>query len=137
IGPPPGRASYLNIPNIVEAALKCGADAVHPGYGFLSEDADFAEVCADNGLTFVGPPVDVMRRAGDKTAMRRCMAAAGVPVLPGSDDALTTVAEAEEVAAEIGYPVVVKAVAGGGGRGIAVANTRSELQVVFRDTIAQ
>src|SRR5205814_6724754 len=97
IGPPPGRASYLNIPNIVEAALKCGADAVHPGYGFLSEDADFAEVCADNGLTFVGPPVDVMRRAGDKTAMRRCMAAAGVPVLPGSDDALTTVAEAEEV----------------------------------------
>ncbi|MEV4113902.1 acetyl-CoA carboxylase biotin carboxylase subunit [Nonomuraea sp. NPDC049695] len=136
IGPPQSRRSYLYMPNIVEAALRCGADAVHPGYGFLSEDPDFAEVCAENGLIFIGPRPDVMRRLADKAEVRTLMAAAGLPVLPGSEGSVPTQAEAEEVAAAIGYPVVVKAVAGGGGRGIGVAASRAELAEVYRQTSA-
>ncbi|MBP2708266.1 acetyl-CoA carboxylase biotin carboxylase subunit [Microbispora sp. RL4-1S] len=136
IGPPHPRRSYLYMPNIIEAALRRGADAVHPGYGFLSEDPDFAEVCAENGLVFIGPRPDVMRRLADKAEVRARMAAAGLPVLPGSEGSVPTLAEAEDVAAAIGYPVVVKAVAGGGGRGIGVAADRAELPEVYRRTSA-
>ncbi|MBT2208984.1 MULTISPECIES: acetyl/propionyl/methylcrotonyl-CoA carboxylase subunit alpha [Actinomadura] len=136
IGPAPARRSYLYVPNIVEAALRTGADAVHPGYGFLSEDPDFAQVCAENGLAFIGPRPDVMECVGDKARVRALMGAAGLPLLPGSDGSVPTLAAAEEVAAEIGYPVIVKAAAGGGGRGIEVARDRADLQEVFRRTTA-
>ncbi|SDR31378.1 acetyl-CoA carboxylase biotin carboxylase subunit [Thermostaphylospora chromogena] len=136
IGPGPARRSYLYIPAIIEAASLTGADAIHPGYGFLSEDADFARICADNGLTFIGPRPEVMECVGDKARVRTLMAEAGLPVLPGSDGAVPSLADAELVAAEIGYPVIVKAAAGGGGRGIAVAHDRGELKEVYRRTTA-
>ncbi len=136
IGAPAPRRSYLCVPAIVEAALATGADAVHPGYGFLSEDPDFAQVCADNDLTFIGPPADVMTCLGDKARVRSLMAAAGLPVLPGSDGTVPTLADADEVAGRIGYPVVVKAAAGGGGRGIEVARSAAELPEVYRRTTA-
>ncbi|BCJ56165.1 acetyl-CoA carboxylase biotin carboxylase subunit [Actinoplanes sp. NBRC 14428] len=134
IGPPPAKASYLHVPNVIEAALKHGVDAIHPGYGFLSEDVDFAEVCSDNDLVFIGPDPEVMRLAGDKVEMRARMITAGLPVLPGSVGAVATVGEAEEIAADIGYPVVVKASAGGGGRGITRARDRAELQRAFTES---
>ncbi|GAA3602526.1 acetyl-CoA carboxylase biotin carboxylase subunit [Nonomuraea rosea] len=136
IGPAAPRRSYLSMPGPIEAALRCGADAVHPGYGFLSEDPDFATVCADNGLTFIGPRPEVMAGVGDKAKVRELMRAAGLPVLPGSDGAVPTRAEAERVAAEIGYPLVVKAAAGGGGRGIGVVRSTAELPRVYRETVA-
>jgi acetyl-CoA carboxylase biotin carboxylase subunit len=125
IGPAPAKLSYLNIPAIVEAALYTGADAVHPGYGFLSEDADFAEICGNNGLVFVGPPPEVIARLGDKTAARTFMAAAGLPLLPGSLEPLHSVQDARAVADGIGYPVIIKAAAGGGGRGMEVVRDRT------------
>ena len=145
IGPPPARASYLNIPNIIEAALATGAEAIHPGYGFLSEDPDFAEVCADNGLVFIGPRPEVMLQLGNKARARALMAAAGLPLLPGVVDPVDTVEEGAAIADDIGYPVVIKAAAGGGGRGITVvrepsafaeayASTRRTAQAVFRDS---
>ncbi|QXJ21515.1 acetyl-CoA carboxylase biotin carboxylase subunit [Actinomadura graeca] len=136
IGPAPARRSYLYVPNLIEAALRTGADAVHPGYGFLSEDPDFAQVCAENGLAFIGPRPEVMECVGDKARVRSLMGAAGLPLLPGSDGSVPTLADAEEIAAEIGYPVIVKAAAGGGGRGIEVARDRAELQEAFRRTTA-
>src|SRR5712675_1760653 len=120
IGPPPARDSYLNIAAILDAARQSGAQAVHPGYGFLSEDPDFAEICADNGLTFIGPPPDVISRLGDKAACRALMAEAGLPVLPGTNGPLASPADAKDAAQQAGYPVILKAVAGGGGRGMAV-----------------
>ncbi|PSL52680.1 acetyl-CoA carboxylase biotin carboxylase subunit [Saccharothrix carnea] len=137
IGPGPARRSYLNIPAVVEAALRTGADAVHPGYGFLSEDPDFAEVCVDNGLVFVGPPADVIANLGDKAAARVLMAEAGVPVLPGSTGPLRTAEEALGVADAIGYPVIVKAVAGGGGRGMRVVPDRGSFTRAYTETKAQ
>ncbi|GAA2740462.1 acetyl-CoA carboxylase biotin carboxylase subunit [Kitasatospora cinereorecta] len=136
IGPPAARASYLHIPSVVEAALRTGAEAIHPGYGFLSEDPDFAEVCEANGLTFVGPPAQVMERLGDKAMARRLMAEAGLPVLPGSTGAVTGPAEAREVAEKVGYPVILKAVAGGGGRGMAVVRDGDRLAHAFQETRA-
>ncbi|WP_433429245.1 acetyl-CoA carboxylase biotin carboxylase subunit [Nonomuraea sp. CA-141351] len=136
IGPPPARSSYLYVPNVVEAALRSGAEAIHPGYGFLSEDPDFAQVCAENGITFIGPRPEVMECVGDKARVRSLMASAGLPVLPGTDGSVPTLADAEEIAERIGYPVVVKAVAGGGGRGIELARERGELKEVFRRTTA-
>ncbi|MFI6295230.1 acetyl/propionyl/methylcrotonyl-CoA carboxylase subunit alpha [Nonomuraea sp. NPDC050790] len=136
IGPPPARRSYLYVPAIIEAALRTGADAIHPGYGFLSEDADFARICAAHGITFIGPRPEVMELVGDKARVRALMAEAGLPVLPGSDGAVPSLADAEKVAAEIGYPVIVKAAAGGGGRGIAVARDLAELREVYRATTA-
>jgi acetyl-CoA carboxylase biotin carboxylase subunit len=136
IGPPPAKRSYLSVPSVVEAALKCGADAIHPGYGFLSEDADFAEICDDNGITFIGPPPQVMNRIADKALVRGLMSDAGLPVLPGSDGAVDSLAEAQAVAEVIGYPLVIKAAAGGGGRGIALVRDTHELQPVFRETRA-
>ncbi|WP_236794647.1 acetyl/propionyl/methylcrotonyl-CoA carboxylase subunit alpha [Amycolatopsis sp. GM8] len=143
IGPGPAKDSYLSIPAVIEAARAKGADAIHPGYGFLSENPDFAEVCEAEGLTFVGPPAKVMAQLGDKSSARAIMSGAGLPLLPGSRDALEA-DEAETLAGEIGYPVIVKAVAGGGGRGMSVvrsaaefsrswARTRAAAQAVFGD----
>ncbi|MYW02017.1 acetyl-CoA carboxylase biotin carboxylase subunit [Streptomyces sp. SID3343] len=137
IGPPPARASYLNIPAIIEAALRTGAEAIHPGYGFLSEDADFAEICAAHGITFIGPPPQVVQRLGDKAQARAIMAEAGLPVLPGSRGALASPAEAAEIAAEVGYPIILKAVAGGGGRGMRVVRHPDELVWAYTETRAQ
>ncbi|MFI6984329.1 acetyl/propionyl/methylcrotonyl-CoA carboxylase subunit alpha [Embleya sp. NPDC050154] len=137
IGPPPARSSYLNMPAIIEAARRTGAEAIHPGYGFLSEDPDFAEICEAHGITFIGPPPQVMQRLGDKSEARAVMAAAGLPVLPGSDGALTSPVEAAEVAARIGYPVILKAVAGGGGRGMSVVRDPDELAWAYQDTRAR
>ncbi|MFD7668952.1 acetyl/propionyl/methylcrotonyl-CoA carboxylase subunit alpha [Streptomyces sp. NPDC059788] len=136
IGPAPARRSYLYPPAIIEAALRTGADAVHPGYGFLSEDADFARICVDHGLVFIGPRPEVMECVGDKARVRALLAAAGLPVLAGSDGPVTDPSDAEEVAERIGYPVIVKAAAGGGGRGIESARDRGELREVFRRTTA-
>ena len=136
IGPGPARHSYLSAPAIVEAALRTGAQAVHPGYGFLSEDPDFAEICADNGLVFVGPRPQVMAALADKSTARSLMAAAGLPVLPGSDGPVRTAADVVEVAGEIGYPLMIKASAGGGGRGMAMVANPRDLLPAFRATSA-
>ena len=130
IGPPPSPKSYLNIPNIISAALLSGADAIHPGYGYLSERADFAEICLSHGLVFIGPPPRAIELMGDKAEARRRVREAGVPVLPGSDGPVTD-EEALRVAAEVGYPVMVKAAGGGGGRGMrAVANPQELRQAL-------
>ncbi len=131
IGPPSVRESYLNIPVVVSAALSFGADAVHPGYGFLSENGDFAEACQRSGLTFIGPRVRNIRLMGDKPRARRIMEKAGVPVLAGTSSGTTDVREAQAVAAQIGFPVLLKAAAGGGGRGLRIARTPEELAAVF------
>nr|WP_055510066.1 acetyl-CoA carboxylase biotin carboxylase subunit [Nonomuraea pusilla] len=136
IGPAPARRSYRYPPAIIEAALRTGAEAIHPGYGFLSEDADFARICAEHGLVFIGPSPEVMECVGDKARVRALLAAAGLPILPGSDGPVGTEAEAEEVAERIGYPVIVKAAAGGGGRGIEAAHHRAGLREAYRRTTA-
>ncbi|QAT87330.1 acetyl-CoA carboxylase biotin carboxylase subunit [Corallococcus coralloides] len=132
IGPAPAKDSYLSIPAILEAAKKTGAQAVHPGYGFLSENGEFAQACADAGLTFVGPPPEAMARMKDKSQARKLVSAAGVPVVPGSDGVLPDVQSALEAAERIGYPVLCKAASGGGGIGMAAANTPAELEKVYR-----
>jgi acetyl-CoA carboxylase biotin carboxylase subunit len=137
IGPAPAKRSYLSIPAIVEAALRSGADAVHPGYGFLSEDPDLAEVCRDNGLNYIGPPADVIARLGDKTAARQLMSEVGLPMLPGSLEPLHTVAEARRVADDIGYPVIIKAAAGGGGRGMGIVHQAADFGDAYQRTRAQ
>ncbi len=128
IGPPAARDSYLNIPAIISAALISGAQAVHPGYGFLSEDFDFAEVCKEHGLVFIGPPPEVLARFHDKAETRRALRDLGVPVVPGSDGTLRTSSEALRVAEAVGYPVMLKARAGGGGRGMRRVSNPGELQ---------
>ena len=127
IGPASSALSYLNMANIVSAALVTGAQAVHPGYGFLAENAAFARACTDSGLVFVGPSAEAIERMGDKAAARRTMMEAGVPCIPGSDGAVETVAEALSFAREAGFPVLIKAAAGGGGKGMRVARDESEL----------
>ncbi|MFC4147514.1 acetyl/propionyl/methylcrotonyl-CoA carboxylase subunit alpha [Micromonospora mangrovi] len=136
IGPAASRQSYLNAAAIVEAARQTGAEAVHPGYGFLSEDADFAEICAENGLVFVGPPPQVMSALADKSTARALLSRAGLPLPPGSVRTLPTVAEALAVATEVGYPVIVKAAAGGGGRGMTVVRSAAELPRAYTRTRA-
>ncbi|MEH0938556.1 acetyl-CoA carboxylase biotin carboxylase subunit [Micromonospora psammae] len=136
IGPAPSKRSYLNAAAIVEAARQVGAQAVHPGYGFLSEDADFAEICADNGLVFIGPPPQVMAALADKSSARALMRRAGLPLPPGSVSPVPTAAQAAEVAAEVGYPVIVKAAAGGGGRGMTVVRSAAELSRAYARTRA-
>jgi acetyl-CoA carboxylase biotin carboxylase subunit len=126
IGPPPSKQSYLNIPSIISAAEVTGADAVHPGYGFLSENAEFAEVCQKCKLTWIGPPPAAMRLMGDKIAARAAMAAAGVPMLPGSGT-LATEQDVFDNADRIGLPVILKATAGGGGRGMKIVYERDKL----------
>ncbi len=127
IGPNPSTGSYLNITNIISAAEITGADAIHPGYGFLSENANFAEICESCGITFIGPSVDAIERMGNKSVARDTMIAAGVPVVPGTKGIITDPQEAMIIAKEIGYPVIVKASAGGGGRGMRIAQSEKEL----------
>jgi acetyl-CoA carboxylase, biotin carboxylase subunit len=127
IGPAKSSRSYLDIPAVISAAEITNAEAVHPGYGFLSENADFAEVCETSGLTFIGPKPEVIRRMGLKQEARTAMDQAGVPILPGSKGVLASVEEALEVAGGIGYPVMMKASAGGGGRGMRVVRSAEEL----------
>jgi acetyl-CoA carboxylase biotin carboxylase subunit len=127
IGPPPGRDSYMNIPAILSAAAVTGADAIHPGYGFLSENARFAEMVAAHGMTFIGPSPAHIRMMGDKITAKTAMASLGVPLVPGSDGAVVDLDQARAVAEQIGYPVLVKAAAGGGGRGMKVALAPEEL----------
>nr|MDT0657300.1 acetyl-CoA carboxylase biotin carboxylase subunit [Micromonospora sp. DSM 115978] len=127
VGPPPARRSYQNAAAIVEAARRTGAQAIHPGYGFLSEDVDFAEICAAHELVLIGPPPEVMAALGDKSRARAVMRAAGLPLLPGTDRTVDTLIEATAAGREIGYPLIIKAAAGGGGRGLTVVETPAEL----------
>jgi len=136
IGPEAAKRSYLNIAALIEAARLAGADAIHPGYGFLSEDPDFAEVCAAEGLRFVGPPAELLALLGDKSSARMAMAKAGLPLLPGTLQPVHTEAEAEKAAAEVGYPLIIKAVAGGGGRGMQVVTCPAELPAALAQTRA-
>ncbi|HNV04358.1 MAG TPA: acetyl-CoA carboxylase biotin carboxylase subunit [Vicinamibacterales bacterium] len=132
IGPPRAADSYLNVPAIISAAEVTGADAIHPGYGFLAESAYLAEVCEACHVRFIGPSPQVIRLMGDKARARRAMKKAGLPVLPGSDGALESEERALRAAHEIGYPVLIKATAGGGGRGMRVVRTPSEMGAAFR-----
>jgi acetyl-CoA carboxylase biotin carboxylase subunit len=132
IGPPPAKSSYLDAAAILAAARRTQAQAIHPGYGFLSENAEFAMACADHGFTFVGPPADSLARMKDKSAARQIAKAAGVPVVPGSEGLLSSGSAALEEADRLGFPVLCKAAAGGGGIGMAVAKDRAELEKAFR-----
>ncbi|MER9439228.1 acetyl-CoA carboxylase biotin carboxylase subunit [Mesorhizobium sp. M0618] len=132
IGPPPSRDSYLNIHQIVAACEITGADAVHPGYGFLSENAKFADILAAHNITFIGPSGDHIRIMGDKIEAKRTAKRLGIPVVPGSDGAVTDQKEARRIASEIGYPVIIKASAGGGGRGMKVALTEADLEIALQ-----
>jgi acetyl-CoA carboxylase biotin carboxylase subunit len=132
IGPPPARDSYLNMAAILSAAHVTGADAIHPGYGFLSENAGFAEMVEAHGVTFIGPSPEHIRMMGDKITAKAAMASLGVPLVPGSDGALPDLETAREVAARVGYPVLIKAAAGGGGRGMKVAETAADLEEAWR-----
>ncbi|MCD8035784.1 MAG: acetyl-CoA carboxylase biotin carboxylase subunit [Clostridiales bacterium] len=132
IGPGPSEDSYLNMESIMSATMISGADAIHPGFGFLSENARFAEFCEKCGVTFVGPSSQVIRRAGDKQAARNTMAAAGVPVIPGTDKAILDVKSGKAEANRIGYPVIIKAALGGGGKGMRIARSAEEFSLAFQ-----
>ncbi|MGH3803793.1 MAG: acetyl-CoA carboxylase biotin carboxylase subunit, partial [Pseudonocardiaceae bacterium] len=134
IGPAAAKHSYLNAAAIMEAALQTGAEAIHPGYGFLSEDLDLVELCEAHGITFIGPPGAVMARLGDKSTARELMAAAGLPLLAGSVRPLASAAEARNLADSIGYPVIIKAVAGGGGRGMQVVRNSADFADAYSAT---
>ncbi len=131
IGPPPARGSYLNIPSILSAAAITGADAIHPGIGFLSENADFAEVVLEHGFAFIGPKPDHIRVMGDKVRAKAAAKELGIPTVPGSEGALRDAAEAIDAARGIGYPVLLKAVSGGGGRGMKLAHTETDLKTLL------
>ena len=131
IGPAPSRLSYLRIPAIIAAAEITGADAIHPGYGFLAENAEFADTCGASNITFVGPTGDQIRQMGDKASARRLAKEAGVPTVPGSEGILGDVDEACEVAKQIGFPVIIKATAGGGGKGMRIANDEEQFSQLF------
>ncbi|MBM3327997.1 MAG: acetyl-CoA carboxylase biotin carboxylase subunit [Calditrichaeota bacterium] len=131
IGPAKSRDSYLHIPRLIGAAEITGADAIHPGYGFLAENAQFAEICAESNLAFIGPAPETIRKMGDKALARRTMEEAGVPILPGTRDAVQSEEEAMAEAGRIGYPVIIKAAAGGGGKGMRVVKTAEDLPRLF------
>ena len=131
IGPPDCNQSYLNIPRIISAAEVTNVDAIHPGYGFLAENANFAEICHDCGIGFIGPPVEAMRLLGDKVEARKLARKAKVPVVPGSDGVVPNDVEAMKLANQIGYPIIIKAVAGGGGRGMRVVHNDISLRAAF------
>ena len=131
IGPAPSAKSYLNIPNLIAAAEVTGAEAIHPGYGFISENAHFVEVCQTVGITFIGPNAEIIRKMGNKSEAKATMKAAGVPLMPGSEGTVETVEEALASAEVIGYPVIVKASSGGGGRGMRICNNAEELPDLY------
>jgi len=137
IGPPPSAQSYLNIPAIISAAEITNADAVHPGYGFLAESATFAKVCEDCNIKFIGPKPDVIAMMGDKVEARRTMKAAGVPILPGTSEPVQTADEVRELVNEIGFPVIIKAAAGGGGRGMRIVRKQEELETQLETAQAE
>ena len=132
IGPPPARESYLKIPRLIAAAEIAGADAIHPGYGFLAENAEFAETCAASNITFIGPTAAQIRLMGDKASARRTMADVGVPIIPGTPGPVEDADEALGFAREIGFPVIIKAAAGGGGKGMRVANDADDFARAFQ-----
>ena len=133
IGPPPSRQSYLNIPAIISAAEVTGADAIHPGYGFLSENAEFSRICAEYGIKFIGATADQINAMGDKATAKATMKNSGVPVIPGSEGLIDTVEEAKILAKEIKYPVIIKATAGGGGRGMRIIRHEGEFEKLWDD----
>ncbi|WP_406645262.1 acetyl-CoA carboxylase biotin carboxylase subunit [Aliisedimentitalea scapharcae] len=137
IGPPSSTQSYLSIPAIISACEITGAQAIHPGYGFLSENANFVQIVQDHGLTFIGPTAEHIRIMGDKITAKDTMKALGVPCVPGSDGGVATLEEAEKLGAEIGYPVIIKATAGGGGKGMKVAQTAADMKSAFQTARAE
>jgi len=137
IGPPDSASSYLNIPRIISAAEITDVEAIHPGYGFLAENVNFAQICQDCGITFIGPPVEAMQLLGDKVEARRLASKAGVPVVPGSDGVIEKHSDALKLANEIGYPVIIKAAAGGGGRGMRVVHNDINLSSAFNSAQAE
>lgn len=132
IGPAPSRDSYLKIPSIMSAAQITGADAIHPGYGFLAENAEFSEICEEAGIKFIGPSPDMIRRMGDKALAKETMKGVDVPVVPGSDGALKDAKEAKEIALKVGYPVMLKASAGGGGKGMRIVYSEDQIEKAFQ-----
>jgi acetyl-CoA carboxylase biotin carboxylase subunit len=132
IGPPPAADSYLNIPNIISAAEISGADAIHPGYGFLSENARFAEIVESHDIIWIGPKPEHIRTMGDKIAAKATAARLGLPLVPGSDGPISDIVEARKIAAEIGYPVIIKAASGGGGRGMKVCTSPDSLETLMQ-----
>ena len=137
VGPSPSAESYLRIENILAAAQEHGVDAIHPGYGFLSENAEFAEACAKAGIVFIGPPAAAIRKLGSKTAARQLAIAAGAPVVPGTETALSSWEEARRTAGNLGYPLLLKASAGGGGKGMRRVDRESDLQAALRDAASE
>jgi acetyl-CoA carboxylase biotin carboxylase subunit len=137
IGPPSATESYLNIPRIIAAAEVTGAEAIHPGYGFLAENAEFSEICARSGITFIGPTPDQIRAMGDKATARRMMIAAGVPTVPGTPDIIDDLDAAMAAAEEIGYPIMIKASAGGGGKGMRIAEAEQAFAKSFATAQAE
>ena len=137
IGKPQGADSYLNIPRIIAAAEITNADAIHPGYGFLAENASFSQICADSGIKFIGPTPQMINSMGDKITAKETMIKAGVPVVPGSGGLLRDLDEAKSVAKEIGYPIMLKATAGGGGKGMRVVHSEDELEKAFTSAKAE
>jgi acetyl-CoA carboxylase, biotin carboxylase subunit len=137
IGPAPSSESYLRIDRIIDAAVRHGAEAIHPGYGFLSENANFAEACERAGIVFIGPPASAIRAMGSKTAARRAAIAIGAPVVPGTEDPVNDPEEARRVAQRIGYPVLLKAAAGGGGKGMRLVHSEDALEAALRDASSE
>ncbi|MCX5725942.1 MAG: acetyl-CoA carboxylase biotin carboxylase subunit [Candidatus Saganbacteria bacterium] len=137
IGPASPSQSYLNIPSIISVAEVSGAEAIHPGYGFLAENAKFAEICSSNGLKFIGPSAEAMQKMGDKVTARQTASKAGVPVVPGSSGTISDESEAKKLAGKIGYPVAIKATAGGGGKGLRIARSEPEFVEYFKTARAE
>jgi acetyl-CoA carboxylase biotin carboxylase subunit len=132
IGPASSKESYLHIPAIISAAEVTNADAIHPGYGFLSEKEDFVNICKEHGITFVGPSAEAIAKMGNKSVAKETMKAAGVPVVPGSEGILKGIEDGKKVAAQIGYPVLLKAVSGGGGKGMRIVEKESDFEMAFK-----
>ena len=137
LGPAPSSESYLRIDKIIDAALRHGAEAIHPGYGFLSENADFALACIDAGLAFIGPPASAIQKMGSKTAARQIAIAAGAPVVPGTEAAIRSIDQARSTAHSLGYPVLIKAAAGGGGKGMRRVDREEDLESAIRDASSE
>src|SRR5690606_6497360 len=133
IGPAPSKDSYLKIPRIIAAAEITNADAIHPGYGFLSENAEFSRICEEYNIKFIGASPEMINRMGDKATAKATMAAAGVPTIPGSEGILETMEDGIRLAADMGYPVMLKATAGGGGRGMRVVKSEAEFKKAWLD----